>query len=69
MRIDSRKLDLALAAAQLTNRELCMKANICSSTLSLSRKEGRDLMPNNAGRIAAALGVPVEQIIKNKEEK
>ncbi len=63
MIIDRAKLDLLQARAQMTGQQLTMKANISWSTLVLAKDE-KDLRPQTAGRIAAALGVDVTEILK-----
>ena len=64
MKVDKRKLDIAMARAQLSREDLAKKAGIPVPTLCtvMQRKSCR---PVTIGRIAAALGVDVTEIIED----
>lgn len=64
MKVDKRKLDIAMARAQLNRGDLAKKAGMPVQTLCnvMQRKNCR---PATIGRIAAALGVDVTEIIED----
>lgn len=63
MRISRTKLDLILAKKQLSIKELCESANLPTETFKQARTGARNPTPKTIGRIAAALGVEVTEII------
>lgn len=63
MRIDKRKLEIAMARAQLNRDTLARKAGMPIPTVCNVYSRG-SCKPATAGRIAAALGVDVTEIIE-----
>lgn len=63
VKIDTKKIMVIIAEKQTTRAEICRKSGIKDSNLSIILKRG-SAMEKNVGRIAAALGVDVTQIIK-----
>ena len=64
MKISKSKLDIALARKQWNQRDLRDNAVVSSQT-TLNINKG-PIMPATAGRIAAALGVDVAEIIEQE---
>lgn len=62
MVLDERKINILLAKRQMTREQLTKSAKISKPTLLKGFKE--KIAPTSIGRIAAALGVDVEEIIK-----
>ena len=64
MKVDKRKLDIAMARAQLNRGDLAKKAGVPIPTLCnvMQRKTCR---PATIGKIADALGVDVTEIIED----
>ena len=64
MKVDKRKLDIAMARAQLNRGDLAKKAGVPIPTLCnvMQRKNCR---PATIGKIADALGVDVTEIIED----
>lgn len=64
MKVDKRKLDIAMARAQLSREDLAKKAGMPIPTLCnvMQRKNCR---PVTIGRISSALGVDVTEIIED----
>lgn len=71
MKISKNKLNLALARKQWNQRDLRDNAVVSSQTTlnqtTLNINKGKEVMPATAGRIAAALGVDVTEIIEQEE--
>lgn len=67
MTLDKRKTQIAMARNVLSTRELCKKAGIHNSTLARILSEHQTPTPQTIGKIASALGVPVESIIKEED--
>jgi len=65
MRIDTVKLDLCLARAELTDRRL--REYVSSNTMQRARR-GEELKPPTVGKIARALGVDPAEIVKEVEQ-
>lgn len=65
MRIDRIKLISEMARKDLTNIRLAEKAGVSRVTVSAVRC-GKACAPATAGKIAAALGLPVESIIRKE---
>lgn len=63
MIVDRKKLELGMANARLNPEDLAVKANMPRPTLG-NALIGRNVRPASIGKIACALGVPVEQIVK-----
>lgn len=63
MKISKNKLNLALARKQWNLRDNA----VVSSQTTLNINKGKEVMPATAGRIAAALGVDVTEIIEQEE--
>lgn len=64
MKINTARLNLAQARAKMSSKELQKKANISDVTLGRIRNGMQESRPQTVGRIAAALGVDVSEIIE-----
>ena len=64
MVLDVQKIKLALARKQLSFLEVLKKAHISSLTASRIYA-GSEVQPKTAGKLAAALGVDVTEILKD----
>lgn len=64
MKVNRKKLQLAMANACLNSEDLAVKAELPRPTLN-NAMTGRSVRPATIGKIAKALGVPVEQIIED----
>lgn len=64
MKIDSKKLDIAMAEACLTVNELSKQSGVNVVTLTRLRKGNQELMPKTVGKIARALDISVEELIQ-----
>lgn len=62
MELDERKINILLAKKKMTKQQLIESARISKPTLLKGFKE--NIAPASIGRIADALGVEVEEIIK-----
>ncbi len=62
MKVNKRKLEIAMARAELNRNQLAEKANIPLPTICTAVRRGT-CKPATAGRIAKALGVDVTEII------
>ena len=60
------KLNIALARKQWNQRDL-RDNSVVSSQTTLNINKGKPVMPATAGRIAAALGVDVTEIIEEED--
>lgn len=66
MKLDRTQLDIAVANAGVTSyRQLAQKIGCSAQNLSVILTRG-SCKPATAGKIAAALGVPVENIIRKE---
>lgn len=66
MRIDRTQLDIAIANAGVPSyRQLAMRVGCSAQNLSVILNRG-SCKPATAGKIAAALGVPVESIVRKE---
>ena len=63
MKLETRRIETLIANQQRSYKEFATAANITERTLKQARR-GHEIQPATAGRIAAALGVDVETIIK-----
>jgi len=63
LKISKRKLNIALARKQWNQRDL-RDNSVVSSQTTLNINNGKSVMPATVGRIAAALGVDVTEIIE-----
>lgn len=63
MKIETRLLETTIAARSLTYKEFATAAGVTERTLQNARN-GREIQPATAGKLAAALGVPVDVFIK-----
>ena len=66
MFINKESLNLALAKQQMNPYEVCRKAGISYETFRKIRN-GKKCKPATIGKIAAALGVDVREIIESRE--
>lgn len=64
MRIDNKKIEIAMAKACLSVNELSKQSGINIVTLTKLRKGNQELMPKTVGKLSKALGVPVEELIQ-----
>ena len=65
MKIDNKKLDVAMANAGILLQDLARKANVSTETLRNIRKGTRVPRPTTIGKIARALNVNVQDIIED----
>ena len=65
MKISKSKLNIALARKQWNQRDLRDYAIVSAQTL-LNLNKGKSVMPATVGKIAAALGVDVTEIIEDE---
>ena len=63
MKVNRNKLNLAQAYACLSNGELAEKAEVPLNTLNNVRAGKVNPLPKTVGKLARALGVPVEDIV------
>ena len=63
MKLDCVKVVLEMKRQRLTSLDLANKAMCGLSTVQSARNE-RNISTNSARRLAAALGVPLEELIK-----
>lgn len=63
MRIDSIKIKLLLAEKVMTQSDLAEKCGIARQNISVTLSRG-SCSPAKVAKIAAALGVPAQEIIK-----
>ncbi|WP_242853761.1 helix-turn-helix domain-containing protein [Intestinimonas massiliensis (ex Afouda et al. 2020)] len=63
MKVNKKKLKLAMANVCMDSRDLAVAANLPRPTLN-NAITGRNLRPATIGKIAKALNVPVEQILE-----
>lgn len=63
MRIDSIKIKLLLAEKDMTQSDLAKKCGIARQNISVTLGRG-SCSPAKVAKIAAALGVPAQEIIK-----
>ena len=66
MKVNTQKLDLAMATACLRAKELCEKSGISKATLALIRGNEGNPKPQTIGKLAKALGVPVAELIEQE---
>lgn len=64
MRINRKKLEIAMANACFNAKELASAAELPRPTLN-NVITGRNVRPATVGKIARALNVPVENLIEN----
>lgn len=64
MKVDRRKLELAMARAHMDTRDVVEKAEIPRPTFN-NAIVGRGSRPSTIGRIATALGVDVTEILED----
>ena len=65
MKISRNKLNVALARKQWNQRDLRDNAIVSAQTI-LNLNKGKSVMPATVGKIAAALGVDVTEIIEDE---
>ena len=65
MNISKAKLNVALARKQWNQRDLRDNAVVSAQTI-LNLNKGKTVMPATVGKIAAALGVDVTEIIEDE---
>lgn len=65
MKVDKRKLEISMARAQLNKYDLAEKAGMPIPTINTVCSRG-GCKPATVGRIAAALGVDVTEIIADE---
>ncbi|MDY5411143.1 MAG: hypothetical protein SPG86_06130 [Gemmiger sp.] len=62
MKIDKRKLDVALARKCWNQRDIWKSGEVSSQTM-LNVSKGKEILPETAGKIARALGVDVTELL------
>lgn len=67
MKIDVKKLEMALANAGMNNSQVARQADITRCTL-INAKKGKNVRPYVIGNIAKALGVEIDEIIEKDDE-
>lgn len=65
MKLNRNKIKLLLAEKLMMTKELCKISGI--SQVTLRRGYEKNISPLSAGKLAAALGVPVEEIVISEE--
>lgn len=63
MKIDNKKLDIAIACACITVNELSKQSGVNIVTLTKLRST-HEVMPKTVGKVAKALNISVEEIIE-----
>ena len=66
MKISKSKLNIALARKQWNQRDLRDNAIVSAQTI-LNLNKGKSVRPATVGKIAAALGVDVTEIIEDED--
>jgi len=66
MKINQDQLLLAMARAQITDGDLCVKSGIAKPTLVTLKSGKRQPRPATVGKLAAALGVDPTEIIERE---
>lgn len=66
MEISKNKIQLAMAKAGLSSSKLAEISHVSRQTISYIF-HGKDCRPETAGKLASALGVPVEEILEKEE--
>lgn len=66
MKINVKKLNIAMAEKCLNNTKLCKKANIGTATLSKIKSNKNECLPVTVGKIAKALNIPVNELIERE---
>lgn len=67
MKIDVKKLEMALAKSGMNNSQVAHRADITRNTL-VNAKKGKNVRPYVIGNIAYALGVEIDEIIEKDDE-
>jgi len=65
MKVDRKKLELAMARACMNTRDLQIASELQRPTLN-GVLAGRDVRPGTIGRVAAALKIDVTEILANE---
>lgn len=65
MKADKKKLERAMARACMNTEDLCIKAAMPRPTVN-NVITGRNVRPGTFGRIAAALGIDVTEILADE---
>lgn len=63
MKLSVKKLEIQMAVSCIDGKNLCKKAGIGRPTLTQIKTGKRNAKPATIGKIAKALGVPVEDLI------
>ena len=64
MKIETRSLENKIASQAMTYKEVARIAGITEKTLQAARN-GSEIRAATAGRFAAALGVPIDELISD----
>lgn len=67
MRIEKQAFNIALANSGMLLGELCETANVTAAAVFRILSGNREARPQTVGKLARALGVPVESIIIREE--
>lgn len=65
MRLDAFQIELQMAEQELTQKRLAELCNVSARNVSIIMRRGT-CEPKTAGKLAKALGVPVEKIIRKE---
>lgn len=68
MKISKEKLDIIMAQKQMYIKEICEASGLPKETFKQARSGARNPKPKTIGRIAAALGVDVTEIIETERD-
>jgi len=66
MKVSKQKLELAMAAAQLTTTELAFNSGLTPTTICHLRRGGKEAKPTTVGKLARALGVDPVDIVETE---
>ncbi|WP_324823102.1 helix-turn-helix transcriptional regulator [Sinanaerobacter sp. ZZT-01] len=67
MKIDKRRFEICLANKNLLINDVCDATGLTRTSVTLAIQGKRNTRPQTIGKIARALEVPVEEIIKKDE--
>lgn len=68
MKLSKEKLDIIMAQKQMYIKEICEASGLPKETFKQARSGARNPKPKTIGRIAAALGVDVTEIIEMERD-
>lgn len=65
MEVDRNQVLIAMAKARISDKALCKKSGVSRPTLATIKRVGGNPRPETVGKLAHALGVPVEALLKD----